>query len=361
MINGAQRQDEITTLAELLDKNLTIPSYQRAYEWEKKNVLTLLDDIYKYYAKRKNINLGAVILYQNKDVFEIVDGQQRLITLSLLIKALHKNYNNQLLDNPILCIANTETRIINNYASINDYINMLARSEDWNGEDFYHYLANNISFYVLQAKTQDEAFQLFDGRNSKYKDLTPIDLLKAYHLGALDDNVFEKREILQQWDKNINESFSIDDSCNKIEYLYNNILFNIYNWSLNKPTKSFSKEDVYLYKGFKEDDKYAYVEYCRDNNKYQINKPFKSGKDFFITTSEYIKTLDKLIKKYNFKERIITETNITDGFDHRFRCINYLYYGALFAFFDRFGNKVKNFLRGYDWRFYLWLQRPTAH
>ncbi|MBR3232933.1 DUF262 domain-containing protein [Candidatus Saccharibacteria bacterium] len=337
-------QDESIALANLLEKDLVIPSYQRAYEWDKKNVYTLLDDIYKYYAKRKNTNLGAIILYKNKDgVFEIVDGQQRLITLSLLLKVLNQNYENRLLDNPILCIADTEARIVKNYYAIKEFIDMLAKSDNWNEAAFYDYLTNNIRFYILESKSQDEAFQLFDGRNSKYKDLTPVDLLKAYHLGALDDNFFEKREILQSWDKNINASFSIDDSCNKIEYLYNNVLFNIYNWSLNKEAKPFTKDDVYLYKGFKEEDRYAYVEYCRGNTAHQINKPFKSGKDFFTMTDEYIKTFDALIKKYNLKDKLAQESEIADGFDHRFRCINYLYYCALFAFFDRFGSKVKPF------------------
>ena len=75
-------------LFNLLKKNLIIPSYQRPYEWDKSNVYILLDDIYSSYKKNDEINLGAIILNKNNNDFEIVDGQQRLITLSLLLKAL---------------------------------------------------------------------------------------------------------------------------------------------------------------------------------------------------------------------------------------------------------------------------------
>lgn len=343
-MNGAQEQDKTIVLSELLKKNLSIPSYQRAYEWEKKNVFTLLDDIYKYYLEDRTTNLGAIIVHKDKDKdrYEIVDGQQRLITLSLLLRALDFSYDNDLLKNKILCTDNVEARIVKNYQSIKDFLRLISKDESWNQEKFSNYIKQRICFYILAAKTRDEAFQLFDGRNSKYKDLTPIDLLKAYHLGVIGDaDKYEMRDILEPWHKNINDPFSIDDSCNKVEYLFNHVLFNIYNWSLNKETRDFTKEDIYLYKGYKENDAYPYVDYCRKNNSFQVNKPFKAGEGFFKMIEKYVKDLEIIIENRGLKTKLPPEVTEGDIFDYRLRRINYLYYSAMLTFFDRFGDQIK--------------------
>ena len=81
----------------------------------------------------------------------------------------------------------------------------MEKIENLNIKAFNEYIKKSINFYILETKDSDEAFQLFDGRNSKYKDLTPIDLLKAYHLGALSKNYSreKKKKILKQWNLNI--------------------------------------------------------------------------------------------------------------------------------------------------------------
>lgn len=337
-------QSNTVLLNVLLNKNLKIPSYQRPYEWDKSNVYILLDDIYISYKKKKNINLGTIILNKGNNYYDIVDGQQRLITLSLLLKVLDNSIDIKLLNEKIFCFSNTENKIINNYNAIKLFIDKLEKIENLNTKIFNEYIKKSINFYILETKDSDEAFQLFDGRNSKYKDLTPIDLLKAYHLGALPKNypIDKKKKILTRWNTNIKSSFDIDNSTNKVEYLYNNILFNIYNWSLNKDTRPFTKKDIYLYKGFKKNDKYTYVKYYKRNNLYQINKPFKSGEDFFYMTNKYIKKFDNIIKDNNLQ----IKANITSHeYNNNLRFINYLYYGALFSFYDRFGENIPIFYK----------------
>lgn len=94
---------EIKHVADLLDMHFHIPSYQRGYRWETKNVEELLDDLYdfsiqmnesnntrgKFYciqplAVVKNINLSTT----NETVYDVIDGQQRLTTLFLLLSYL---------------------------------------------------------------------------------------------------------------------------------------------------------------------------------------------------------------------------------------------------------------------------------
>ncbi|MFA5032882.1 MAG: DUF262 domain-containing HNH endonuclease family protein [bacterium] len=68
-----------------------IPKYQRGFAWEKRNIRELFDDIKEAIDTTSNHYIGTLVLSkkQNKDEhFYIVDGQQRIITITLIINAL---------------------------------------------------------------------------------------------------------------------------------------------------------------------------------------------------------------------------------------------------------------------------------
>lgn len=68
-----------------------IPLYQRNYAWGKEQIEALIQDIYEAYEKDKNSNyyIGSlVVLRRHNGDYEVIDGQQRLTTLSLLTKIL---------------------------------------------------------------------------------------------------------------------------------------------------------------------------------------------------------------------------------------------------------------------------------
>ena len=75
-----------------------IPLYQRNYAWGIDEIEQLLDDIYDYDAHvGRDYFLGSLTVnyYPEKDIFEVIDGQQRLTTLYLLLSYLDKNYLNE--------------------------------------------------------------------------------------------------------------------------------------------------------------------------------------------------------------------------------------------------------------------------
>ena len=101
----------ITTIGDLLLENritrkedgkpidnvrLTIPEYQRPYKWTARNAIQLLDDILEARNSNKEVyRVGTLILHNAKndegqEVYNIVDGQQRTITFSLLLTALYE-------------------------------------------------------------------------------------------------------------------------------------------------------------------------------------------------------------------------------------------------------------------------------
>ena len=88
---------ETLTIKRLLSEDsYRVPIYQRNYDWGEKQVLQLIADI-EDYAKDPtksdhNYYLGAIVVYPrtegSRSYFETVDGQQRLITLTILLNVL---------------------------------------------------------------------------------------------------------------------------------------------------------------------------------------------------------------------------------------------------------------------------------
>lgn len=87
-------------IADLLDgkHHFVIPSFQRGYRWEEKQVIDLLEDI-KQFANDDNVRSDSYFLqpvvvkackYNGIDAYEVLDGQQRLTTMLLLLKRLMK-------------------------------------------------------------------------------------------------------------------------------------------------------------------------------------------------------------------------------------------------------------------------------
>ena len=89
-------------IADLLDgeHHFVIPSFQRGYRWEEKQVTDLLEDI-KQFANDDNVRSDSYFLqpvvvkvckYNGLDAYEVLDGQQRLTTMLLLLKELLRGY-----------------------------------------------------------------------------------------------------------------------------------------------------------------------------------------------------------------------------------------------------------------------------
>lgn len=84
-------QSEEITVESLFDKkieNILIPVYQRPYRWEKEQCEQLWDDVLAIDDDNKAHFLGSVVAYKNGNILEIIDGQQRITTITLFARAL---------------------------------------------------------------------------------------------------------------------------------------------------------------------------------------------------------------------------------------------------------------------------------
>jgi len=79
------------------DKTFYIPLYQRNYKWNKKTAVKLAEDLIRCYLKgkqEKSIGLLTLFEHENKNgVYDIIDGQQRFITLAIILSLLDDNSN----------------------------------------------------------------------------------------------------------------------------------------------------------------------------------------------------------------------------------------------------------------------------
>ena len=71
-----------------------VPWHQRYYDWSAEQVLELLRDIDEAIdAGRQSYFLGSIMLVQDVDAWQINDGQQRLITISLILASFCRRFN----------------------------------------------------------------------------------------------------------------------------------------------------------------------------------------------------------------------------------------------------------------------------
>ena len=118
MINS-QSHIDILPVSECLQLNLSIPEYQRPYKWSVSSIDTMLWDINDAIQQRLifsdyKYRIGTIILHKSDQKLDVVDGQQRLISLTLISKYLDKGYKNTLKVS-MSCSENTHVFLRQNY------------------------------------------------------------------------------------------------------------------------------------------------------------------------------------------------------------------------------------------------------
>lgn len=181
-------------LSDLLNLSLKIPPYQRIYCWQKKNVTRLLDDIFSLGG---TYMLGAIILQRKEGKYDIIDGQQRLITLALILQIMGVQ------DIPLLSEEFKDTMAIK-YISYNRYIirQYLTKNSSSVTEELRNKILKNLEFYalVLNNNSLDLAYTFFSNENSRGQVLTDFDLLKAHHLRYVETEA-QTKNLAKRWNQ----------------------------------------------------------------------------------------------------------------------------------------------------------------
>lgn len=76
-----------------------IPGYQRPYAWTEEETGILFDDLYEFFQTEAvdNYFLGSIVLIkdENKPHADVIDGQQRLTTLSILLSVMANSFHTE--------------------------------------------------------------------------------------------------------------------------------------------------------------------------------------------------------------------------------------------------------------------------
>ena len=197
--------------ADSFSGRLRVPAYQRKYAWTLEQVASLCKDALTAIAeRRREYHIGTLILHNNGEWMDVVDGQQRLTSICLL------------LDNPVSykLIVESGNEEYTPFGKITkkdaDAIREEILAEGIDLIKVKEFLPR-CTFVVIVVEDVEEAFQLFDTQNGRGKPLTPDNLLKAYHFHEMTHGVepyadkSRQYELESAWEA-INKAGEVDGS-----------------------------------------------------------------------------------------------------------------------------------------------------
>jgi len=287
------------SIRDILSKNLAIPNYQRPYKWKAKHVLNLITDVEHEYKKNLpddsgyRYRIGTVILHDEHGMDNIVDGQQRILTIGLILLTIAPDAigNFGLFQKQI----NNKTSLDNLSYNQEQIAKYFKNSDDDYKSKFANYLLDGCEMIVIMASNIAEAFQLFDSQNARGKSLEPADLLKAYHLRSM-NNEHEKRMCVKRWEEAIDRKL--------LYHVLSKIIYRCRRWiQRDYDAYEFSNEVIDEFKGVDMDVfrknavvlPYMQRLYVTSQiNSFNISEPIANGKRFFDYVDHYVAIFELL-------------------------------------------------------------------
>lgn len=340
------------------ETHYNIPIYQRSYSWKTDNVETLFQDIvkedYGYYVG----NLLVTPTKNNQDYLDVVDGQQRLTTISLYLlgiyyhlRAFKDNINHiddKVIENDfdealifiqrqLINKENNKTRlrllksdqeiydglmeiITKSYKDytpsknrimgkrFNEILELI--SSEFFEEGYNEFSLNNLlTFYKkvnrmeilrIGVNNLSDAFSIFTSFNAKGLPLTLIDLLKSYYLKQAE--IEGVNNAIDKWTKLLSYFYDSNQEANSTlvtQFLQNN--YDTYEQENKKSTSSITKSQALR----------AYEKLFEDRGERYINTLLSRALIFSSFTNKIGENNEKL----NYSENIIAFLNKIDRLD----------------------------------------------
>lgn len=228
----------------LQSQSFSIDEYQREYKWGKENIDELLSDLQaKFFSSFKQGDgtpqvsgyaeyfLGSIIVSKRNGKNYLIDGQQRVTSLTLLLIHLYRLATDQKLPvvqtvAPLIFSDNLgqpkfnldiperlpvikalfEGAAFNPSGDDESIQTMYARYQDIAGNDlfdeladrqalphFIYWLMTRVGLIEISTENDNYAYAIFETMNDRGKPLSPVDMLKAYLLAPIEDTETRKK------------------------------------------------------------------------------------------------------------------------------------------------------------------------
>ena len=268
------KQSVETLLGSGKKKHFVIPEYQRPYAWTDEQVETLFEDLWEFTTTSGGTEqdgtyfLGSIVAYENENgEQEIIDGQQRITSLFLLLRAIYtklvKTPENERTAQAINFIGKIEPAIwrTDKLTGTVDYEDILLTSRVMNNEgnevlkdilktgktkedakdnysrnylhfqelldkhseenplmiyQFIYALLNQAIFLPITADTQDTALTIFSTLNDRGLPLSDADIFKAKIYNKLDAE--EKKDFIERWKELDEQATEAEESIQQLFY-----------------------------------------------------------------------------------------------------------------------------------------------
>lgn len=268
---NVNKQNVLQLLTSGQEIPFVIPEYQRPYSWSDDEIITLFEDLWEFSIERthsdgaKNYFLGCVVSYEENGERQIIDGQQRITSLFLLLRAvfsmLEKEDNktdevNNFIQKikPALWKENEMTgkedrsKILLRSEVVTDSENLILRNilesgeVDKNAKDnysknynkfkelyiqksqsspnqIYHFVLALLNYSILlpiTADDQETALTIFNTLNNRGLPLSDADIFKSYIYKKLDDT--GKKAFINKWKKLETDAEKVNESIQSLFY-----------------------------------------------------------------------------------------------------------------------------------------------
>jgi len=220
---------------------IVVPDYQREYSWRKDQWSELWDDVYALTRERDHHFIGSIVVIESKEgnlkQLELVDGQQRLTTISILLCAIREqfkdddefgdlaNYVDEFLWVESRTTGETYQKIKLNQFHNDDYKKILEANDDLVNDseikdayvyyekklqdlstdkvqEIYEELVHSISLVQIECGSEVSAFRLFESLNDKGLDLGAVDLVKnRLFMEANENPNIDEERIKNLWEE----------------------------------------------------------------------------------------------------------------------------------------------------------------
>ena len=246
------------SVAQVFEDRYVIDYFQREYKWEKKHIEQLIYDLdfafHESYKDGDTIDdipnykpyfMGPYIVSRHHTMYSLIDGQQRLTSLTLLLiyivkhfpdtrddleKLIYKrsfkkeSYNLNIegrervmdflfkdVDFDRTNMSVSEINILSRYSDIEDLFPERLRDSD-KIILFSYWLLNKVVLVQILSYSDDNAYTIFETMNDRGFNLTSSEMLKSLLLSKIKDAEVRRR-CDQKWKENILRLVSVDKDC----------------------------------------------------------------------------------------------------------------------------------------------------